>query len=153
MREKGFTLIEILIGVALLAILLALVVAAINPAKRFEDARNTQRFSDVTAIMDAVNLNMLDNNGAFNFSACGATSFPATLTEIASSTAADICDCIVPNNIATVPLDPNPGSGSVVFTSCSDYNTQYEISQSTSTLVITVNAPEAEGGESISVSR
>jgi len=129
MKYRGFTLIEILIGIALLAILLALVVAAINPAQRFQDARNTQRFSDITGIMDSINLNMLANNGGYN-----------------------ICGCLVtPGYIASMPFDPNASGAS--YTSCTTYATKYNVVQSATTNVITVNAPNAEGGETISLSR
>lgn len=148
MKQKGFTLIEILIGIALLAILLALVVAAINPARRFQDARNTQRFSDVTAIMDSINLNMLANNGVFT---C-ASPLPSSTTNMASTGGYNICPCVVtPGYIASMPVDPSSGSGGGQLT-CGTYDTQYEVVQSTSTLVITVSAPDAED-ETISISR
>ncbi len=153
-KGAGFTLIEILIGIALLAILLSLVIAAINPARRFSEARNTQRFSDVTAIMDAINLNMLANSGVWT---CVSGPFPTTASTTAqqtmSNTGYNICGCIVtPGYIASVPVDPSTGSGGGQLT-CGTYDTQYEIVQSTSTLVITVRAPDAELAETISISR
>jgi len=51
---KGFTLIEILVVVALIAILAAVTIVAINPAKHFSEARDAQRSSDVTQILNAV---------------------------------------------------------------------------------------------------
>ncbi len=157
MKTRGFTLIEILIGIALLAILLALVVAAINPAARFQDARNTQRFSDVTAIMDAINLNMLDNNGVF---LCSTGPLPtSSLTNMANTGGYNICPCIAGGTptssyIASVPSDPSATGAQ--FTDCTDYDTQYRVQQADLTLVITVDAPEAVGdGESdgVSISR
>lgn len=154
MKQRGFTLIEILIGIALLAILLALVVAAINPAARFQDARNTQRFSDITAIMDAINLNMLDNNGVWT---CPSALPTSTTTMGDGGGEYDICDCLVDTgNIASMPFDPS-ASTAEWNGSCTDtYDTQYSVVQATSTLVITISAPEAvNDGESagISISR
>ena len=51
---SGFTLIEILVVVGLIAILAAITIVAINPAKNFESTRNTQRSSDISAILNAV---------------------------------------------------------------------------------------------------
>jgi len=53
-RSKGFTLIEILLAIGILAILATAVIIAINPARQFAEARDTQRWSDVNAIMNAV---------------------------------------------------------------------------------------------------
>lgn len=51
---SGFTLIEILVVVGLIAILAAITIVAINPAKNFESTRNTQRSSDISAILNAI---------------------------------------------------------------------------------------------------
>lgn len=53
-RYEGFSLIEILVVVALIIILAAITIIAINPAKNFRDTRNAQRASDVNAILNAV---------------------------------------------------------------------------------------------------
>lgn len=53
-KYEGFSLIEILVVVALIIILAAITIIAINPAKNFRDTRNAQRASDVNAILNAV---------------------------------------------------------------------------------------------------
>lgn len=53
-KYSGFTLIEILVVVGLIAILAAITIVAINPAKNFEQTRDAQRSSDVTAILNAI---------------------------------------------------------------------------------------------------
>ncbi len=53
-KYTGFTLIEILVVVGLIAILAAITIVAINPAKNFEQTRDAQRSSDVTAILNAI---------------------------------------------------------------------------------------------------
>lgn len=155
MSKKGFTLIEILIGIALLAILLSLVIVAINPAQRFQDARNTRRWSDVTAVLDAIYLNILDTpNTQFNFSGCPASSFPTTTGTTISTGGADICSCLVPAYMGTMAGDPSTASGE--YQTClPGYETGYEVWQATSTGPIYVNAPTAitDGGEVIQISR
>lgn len=53
-RYEGFSLIEILVVVALIIILATITIVAINPAKNFKDTRDAQRSSDVNAILNAV---------------------------------------------------------------------------------------------------
>lgn len=146
-KQKGFTLIEILIVIGILAILASVVIIAMNPARQFAQARNSQRRSDINAILNAVHQNMVENEGTFDFSDCGALSFPSTATEI-SSASTDLCDCLVPTYIAEMPYDPEDGS----YTSCGSYSTGYNISSST-TDRITVSAPSANLGKTIEVTR
>lgn len=51
---RGFTLVEVLIFVAILSMLAAVVLVAVNPTKNFGVARDAQRRSDLNAILDAV---------------------------------------------------------------------------------------------------
>ena len=51
--KKGFTLIEVLLVVAIIAILAGIVILAVNPAKQLADTRNAQRRADVNTIINA----------------------------------------------------------------------------------------------------
>src|SRR5579864_2828651 len=62
-NQKGFTLIELLLVIGILAVLLAITLIAINPAKQFSQANDTQRRSDVDAILNAINQYQADNLG------------------------------------------------------------------------------------------
>ncbi len=63
MPKKGFTLIEILLVVAAIAILSGIVVLAINPGKQLADTRDAQRHSDVKTILEAVYQYSIDHDG------------------------------------------------------------------------------------------
>ena len=53
-RTGGFTLIEILVVIGLIAILAAVVLIAINPGRQFSQAHNSQRTSNVETILNAI---------------------------------------------------------------------------------------------------
>ena len=62
-RNSGFTLIELLVVIGILAILLSIVLIAINPARQFGQANDTKRQSAVTQILNAVGAYAADNKG------------------------------------------------------------------------------------------
>lgn len=150
-KQKGFTLIELLIVIGILAILLTITLIALNPRQQFAEANNTQRRSDVAAILNAVHQYMAANKGT---TPAGITS---TATAIGSASGAiNLCTTLVPTYIADMPLDPTTGTKSPTGTICSDSGTTYATGytiKSTTGNRITVAAPAAENSASISVTR
>lgn len=63
-NQQGFTLIEILLVIGIIAVLATVVVVALDPAKRFADARDSRRLSDIQSILSAVQQYIVDNKGA-----------------------------------------------------------------------------------------
>ncbi|MES2436848.1 MAG: prepilin-type N-terminal cleavage/methylation domain-containing protein [Patescibacteria group bacterium] len=143
-KKQGFTLIEVLVVIGIIAVLATVVLVAVNPGRQFAQARNTQRISNVNAVLNAVGQNIADNKGTFT---CAEGALPATAT-IISSSAYDIRDCIIPNYMTDIPVDPS--NGSITST---EYTTGYTILQDATTKRITLTAPSAELGEIISVTR
>ncbi len=120
--KKGFTLIEILVVIGIIAILAAIVIIAINPAKQFAQARNTTREAGVNSILNAIGQRIADNKGVFagQFSGTSYTCgpLPASATAVGTGMAADTTTatgdlgCLVPTYIPALPLDPTAASGS-----------------------------------------
>jgi type II secretory pathway pseudopilin PulG len=147
---KGFTLIEILLIVAALAILSGITIIAINPSKQFADVRNAQRRVDVGILYSAVHQYALDHHGDVP------ANIPSgTLADCqASATSATFTVCKTGNCSLTLPelttsalyLSELPSDGSA---STADY-TGYNLIKNTDYHDrITVCAPAAENGDSI----
>jgi len=144
--KRGFTLIEILVVIGLIAILATIVLIAINPARQFAQARNTQRTSDVNTILNAIGQYTADNKGTM----------PAAITtsdlDIEGTGGADLCPLLMPTYVSSFPVDPSVAGGAI--TTCnSTYDTKYHVVKDATTGRITVTAPTAEIGATISVSR
>lgn len=54
-ENKGFTLVELMIVLAILALLAAIIIFALNPAQLFARARDSQRLADLRALTSAIN--------------------------------------------------------------------------------------------------
>lgn len=64
-RQKGFTLLEVLLVIASIGILASIVVVAINPMKQIEAANNAKRKADINNIRQAIEQYSIDNNGQY----------------------------------------------------------------------------------------
>src|SRR5258708_22480899 len=81
--QKGFTLIELLVVIGIIAVLATIVIIAINPARQFAQARNTQRLSNINTLLNGIGQQLADNKGV----AISATTCSGLGTAIGTPTA------------------------------------------------------------------
>ena len=147
-------MIELLVVIGILAILLAIVLIAVNPPRQFILARNTTRRSDVLAILNGVG-QFYAERGRLPTNIGTAS---ATIQDGGGN--GDICDDLVGTTqryLAEMPVDPLPGTPPPFdYTTCANYNTGYTIRRTANNRV-TVSAPNSEdpgdGAPSITVTR
>jgi prepilin-type N-terminal cleavage/methylation domain-containing protein len=124
--NQGFTLIEVLVVIGIIAILAAVVLVAVNPSRQFKLARDSQRTSNVTTILNAVGQNISENSGVFK---CAGSlfSFPSSSTAIKNAGGIDIAGCLIPAYISSMPYDPVKAGAH--YAGLTDYDTGYTLSQ------------------------
>jgi len=136
-KNGGFTLIEILVVIGIIAILATIVLIAINPARQFRQAGNTQRTSNINAILNGIGQFVADNKGTFPTEIDNVAGFQAI-----SSSDANLCDgstsALVPKYIPALPFDPK----AIVVANCvgNSYDTLYLIDKDPTSGRITIRA-------------
>jgi prepilin-type N-terminal cleavage/methylation domain-containing protein len=151
-KNLGFTLIEVLVVVAILAIFASVVYAVLNPLQRLKDARDGKRGSDVKALVNGISEYIIDNKGAMppGFPAQGssyqigspqstngncAINIPGKCVTTALAPCYDLT-ANAPSTMANEPIDPKTGASASA--------TGYMITLDTNN-VITATACNTEG--------
>jgi prepilin-type N-terminal cleavage/methylation domain-containing protein len=143
-NTKAFTLVELLIVIGVLAILASIVFVALNPLGRFQNARNSRRWSDVTAVLSAIKLHQVDNGGTYLSdisdlsadtyyqigagSSCNDTCSNPTV--ILQSDCIDLSELVDEGYLPSVPIDPNASGAS------EDETRYYMVRLSTGAIVV-----------------
>ncbi|HAZ16531.1 MAG: hypothetical protein A3H59_02750 [Candidatus Jacksonbacteria bacterium RIFCSPLOWO2_02_FULL_43_9] len=99
--RHGFTLVELLVVISIIALLSSLATASFNSARK--KARNAKRMSDLKTISLALEL-YYDTNNAYPIT--GVNTFRSECAAWGSYTPANVALGLVPTYIATFPSDP-----------------------------------------------
>jgi len=110
-KSRGFTLLEILLVVGIIAILAGIVILAINPSRQLAQARDAQRLSDIKQINNALVQYYIDHN---EYPAGVPTTTMEEICDTGEATSTLPGDCIgyadltplVPTYVVSMPKDP-----------------------------------------------
>ena len=150
MNKKGFTLIEVLLVVAIIAIIAGIVILAVNPRKQLDESNDARRQADVQTIVNAVYQFAIDNGGRIP------PQITTTQTEICltgSGVASATCGAQIDlealtNNeryLVRIPVDPQGATTS--------FGTAYHIYRSANNRVTVTSVATSSTGEYISATR
>ncbi len=112
---------------------------------------NTKRASDINAILNAIGQYAADNKGVPPNGIDSSTRYIEK--NGSSSNDADICTALVSSYIAALPVDPLTNNGTPITDCSTNYKTNYTVTRSASDNRITISAPGAELGQTISITR
>jgi len=121
--KKGFTLLELLIVIGILAILSTTVVLVINPAELLRRARDSQRISDLNTLKSAITLFIAETGtstigsayGTQTYShvsgvSCGGTNPASAISTLTNGTGwipINFDSMAIGSPISALPVDPN----------------------------------------------
>ena len=118
-KLRGFTLVELLVTMAIIGILATVSITALNPQRQLAKARDTQRKTDIYSIASAIYQFASEHSGDLPDTDGDplTSNFPGSVTCIGTGGAcfnlggAGDTEPVVPTYMALMPFDPLTGSG------------------------------------------
>ena len=154
-NKKGFTLLELVIVIGILAILGTVSVLLLNPAQLFAQARDTTRIQDLSTLNSALGLYMStvsspDLNGSYTEAGCASagsvyvytaptdnsftnrsTNVPIALRGITGGAngwlPVDFSSIVGGSPLSTLPIDPTNSGNYIYRYACDQTTTAYEL--------------------------
>ena len=163
-KNKGFTLVELLIVIAIIAILAAVVFVAIDPLRRFKDSRDSARWTDVTSVLEAAKTDQVDNGGPYHTNISSLTSATTYLigtggtggciatcpdAALGSTNCVDLGYLVTEGYLAKVATAPQ-ASGGTAWTAA---QTGYYLVYNSTTGTLKIGACDSENTDNIYVTR
>lgn len=155
-RASGFTLVELLIVIAVTTILASVVFVAVDPAARFANARDDQRKADVASVLSALVAYQTDNDSALPAAADALADDAPTMIGTATSGCDASCDAVATSaacvDLTTLADEGYFGSVPVDSTNGTAMQTLYYLTKNANG-TLTVGACAPESSTEISVTR
>lgn len=148
-KQRGFTLVELLVTIGVVAILMSIVLVALNPEKQFRSAREAKRMADVSVILNATYQYITDHKTEETIPKDNISRYIAAGTyrgkwdlapEPVQTPNINLCELLTPQYSANLPSDP---SLETEVMDCNNYDSGYMITVNPSGRVI-VSAPYSE---------
>lgn len=148
--KKGFTLVELLVTIGLVAILLTITLVALNPEKQFKSAREAKRMADASTLLNAVSQYVSDHkteestlsrDNISRYIAAGEYKGKWDLSpKPVQEPNVNLCSLLVPTYTANLPSDPILETE---VANCENFDTGYILTISPEGR-ITISAPFSE---------
>lgn len=136
-NQKGLSLVEIIIVMAIIAVLGAIVFVAINPSKYMAESRDSERESEVLQILNKLHQYFADDNTIADLEAsAGAIGECGTSDSNVGTSSVNLASVLVSDYMTEFPVDPADG--------CDQTDTCYDICKNSSNGTVTLKAPNAE---------
>ena len=170
-NNKGFTMIELLVMISIISILAAVAFVSLNPLTKFKDSRDTNRWSDVSSLLNTIKVDQIDNGGSYlaNISSmiagewymivdggmnlgCDDNNTYCDIDVGADSYCVNLSSLVAEGYLGNIPISPNGAGNWDDGSDNGEEGTGYVLKRD-STGIIHVQACESENTSEILISR